>query len=132
MGASSDPARPPGDRRERRLSAGEIVGILFLGLQAVSVAYAQTIPERFFCWAPYDIHTRYTIEVEIDGRTLSTREAQLRYRYSADGWEPRSIHNVFSMIAQYESTYGAPDGARVTVDYAINGRPPERWTWPPR
>jgi len=112
------------------LSTGEAVGILFLGLQVVSIGYARFVPERFFCWAPYDIHTHYTVEVEIDGRKLTEREVQLRYRYRSVGWEPRSIHNVFSMISQYESTYGSADDARVTVDYAINGRPRERWTWP--
>ena len=130
MSAASDAHTPAGDEGGRRLSIGEWLGVAFLALQVLSIAYHQTVPTRWFCWAPYDIHTRYTVHVEIDGRPLSLREAKLRYRYSSDGWEPRSIHNIFSMISQYESTYGAEDGARVTVDYSINGHPPEQWTWP--
>jgi hypothetical protein len=68
--------------------------------------------------------------VEAHGSKLSPQEIQSRYRYRPQGWEPRSIHNLFSIIAQYESTYGSSDNARVTVDYAINGHPPQRWTWP--
>jgi hypothetical protein len=132
MAKGSDADKRAGGPNEHRLSVGEMLGLGFLALQVLSIAYHQTVPTRWFCWAPYDIHTRYTVHVEIGGPLLSVREAQLRYRYSSDGWEPRSIHNIFSMISQYESTYGSGDGARVIVDYSINGHPPEQWTWPSR
>lgn len=117
--------------RERpRYTIGELVAVLFLSLQAVSVGYARFVPERFFCWGPFDFHARYVIEAEIGGEALTAAEIHGRYRFPQAGWDP-SIYDVFSIIAQYESTYGARDGARVRVDYSINGHPPETWNWPP-
>ena len=105
-------------------------GIVFLTAQVLSIAYARFIPERFFSWGPYDEHTRYTIDVQIDGQPLSGHEISARYRYNAGGWEVRAIHNVISLVRQYEMTYGHADQARVTVTYVVNGRPQETWTWP--
>jgi hypothetical protein len=105
-------------------------GILFLALQVASIAYARTVPERFFCWAPFDIHTEFVVDVELAGKRLSPPEIKARYSYLPRGWEPRSIHNLFSIVAQYEATYGASDDARVTIDYSINGHPRQRWTPP--
>ena len=89
-------------------------------------------PERYFCWAPYDEHTFYTIEVEVDGRKLSKSEIADRYRYYPGGWEPRSIHNVISQVSQFESTYGVDDGAKIVIEYETNGHPKRRWEWPVR
>jgi hypothetical protein len=111
-------------------SRGEALGVLFLALQVTSIGYARLVPERFFCWAPFDIHTQYVVGVEVGGERLTSAAISQRYRYPSHGWEPRSIHNLFSIIAQYESAYGATDDARVVVDYSINGHPLERWTWP--
>ena len=105
-----------------------IIGILFLGLQVALVVYARFIPERFFCWAPYDIHTKYIVKVTIDGQLLSNEETRLRYRYKPEGWEQRSIFNIISQIEQYETTYGKSDKAHVEVVYSINGKPEETWT----
>ncbi len=103
------------------------IGIIFLLVQLSSVLYARFIPERFFCWAPYDEHTFYEISVEIHNHELTKNEIQNRYGFFAEGWEPRSIHNIFSMINQYESTYGKNEGATVRVLYAINGHEKELW-----
>ena len=75
----------------------QFIGILFLLLQLGSVVYARFIPEKFFCWAPYDEHTYYKIKVSLNGEELSAKEVKLRYNYLSDGWEPRSIDNVFSL-----------------------------------
>lgn len=104
------------------------IGILFLTLQIVSVIYARFIPERFFCWAPYDNHTRFEVFVEIDGQVLSSVEAEERYQYKMKGWEQRSIHNIFSLIEQYESTYGEKVNAEVKVLYSTNGHAQKEWT----
>ena len=106
------------------------VGAAFLTGQLLSIGYARFIPERFFCWGPYDEHSRYTIDVEIDGRPLSAHEITTRYRYNAGGWEVRAIHNVISLVRQYETTYGHAEQARVTITYVVNGRAQETWTWP--
>jgi hypothetical protein len=67
----------------------------FLILQLCSVVYARFIPEKFFCWAPYDEHTNYQIKVNINGKDLSRSEIRSRYNYLSKGWELRSIDNIF-------------------------------------
>jgi hypothetical protein len=111
-------------------TVGELVGVLFLLLEVLSIGYARFVPERFFCWAPFDFHAQYVIEVDIGGDELTRAEIRRRYRFPPVGWDP-SIHNVFSIIAQYESTDGAFDDARVRVDSSVNGHPREEWNWPP-
>jgi len=109
-----------------------LAGVLFLGLQVLSIAYARTVPERFFCWAPYDERSSYRISVLLEGRTLDVKEVAARYRYYPRGWEPRSINNVISIVRQYERTYGRDDGAEVTIHYQTNGHAEQLWTWPER
>lgn len=105
------------------------IGILFLLLQVGSIIYARFIPERFFCWAPYDSHTLFETFVTIDGKTLSQQEAEARYNYKMRGWEQRSIDNIFLLISQYERTYGKHDNATVIVKYATNGHEEKEWTY---
>lgn len=104
------------------------IGILFLSLQLGSILYARFVPERFFCWAPYDSHTAFQTFVSIHGKILSDKEAETRYGYKMSGWEQRSIDNIFSIIKQYETTYGLKDNAEITVKYATNGHPEIEWT----
>lgn len=107
-----------------------VLGILFLLVQVASIIYARFIPERFFCWAPYDSQSKYEIKVTIDGKQLSEEEIKARYHYKANSWEERAIGNIFSYIKGYESTYGKNDNAKVLVKYATNGKPEETWTLP--
>jgi len=116
--------------RLSKLRGRHIIGLSVLFAQIVSIGSASLIPERFFCWAPYDQHTRYRIDVSLNGEALSPRAVQSRYRYRAEAWEPRNISNLFSIIRQYESTYGAADDAVVTVTYSTNGKPEATWHWP--
>ncbi len=104
-----------------------IIGYIFLSFQLLSIIYARSIPERFFCWAPYDEHTYYEMFVEIDGKELTKKEIGNRYGYFSNGWEVREINNVFSIIKQYETTYGKNDKAIVKVKYSINGRDEKIW-----
>ena len=103
------------------------LGIIFLIIQVLSVIYARVIPERFFCWAPYDEHTYYEVFVKIGGAELSTSEIENRYHYKSIGWEPRSIYNVFNIISQYESSYGVKENSTVYVKYSINGNREKTW-----
>lgn len=100
---------------------------MFIIAQIISLAVARFIPERFFCWAPYDEHTYINVNVEINGEQLTKKEIKKRYRYEAEGWEPRSIHNVFNIIEQYESTYGRNDNTKVLVKYSTNGYKELTW-----
>ena len=104
-----------------------LIGVLFLFAQVISIVYARFTEERFFCWGPYDQHTYYEVTVKIDGMDLNKNEIEKRYRYKPMGWEPRSIHNVFSIIDQYESTYGQDQNAIVLVEYSTNGSEEKTW-----
>lgn len=106
-------------------------GLLFLLLQVGGIIYARFVPERFFCWAPYDSHTLFETFVTIDGKTLTQQEAETRYQYKMKGWEQRSIDNIFSLISQYEDTYGKDDNAKVVVKYATNGHSQKEWVYKP-
>ncbi len=107
------------------------IGILFLALQLGSIAYARFIPERFYCWAPYDEHTQFEVTVTIDGVTLTPEATEARYKYKMKGWEQRSIHNITSLISQYERTYGKDDNAQVYMRYSKNGHEQKEWRFEP-
>ena len=115
---------------ERKSSLLHLAGIAFLAAQLASVLYARFIPEKFFCWAPYDEHTHYAIRVVVDGHDLSKEEITERYRYPQTAWEVREMDNVLSIIRHYEQTYGAEDSANVSVTYRTNGHAEETWGWP--
>lgn len=104
----------------------------FLLFQVVMIVRARFHDARYYCWAPHDRQTEYTIEVEIDGRRLTPTEVADRYRDPWRGVNPRSDTHVLAFVRQYEQTYGRGDDARVVVHYSVNGGPMERWQWPPR
>ncbi|WP_369999924.1 hypothetical protein [Winogradskyella sp.] len=109
------------------MSLRKKIGLLFIAAQFILIVYAKFVPERFFCWAPFDEHTFLDVDVEVNGKSLSKKEIEKRYRYKSLGWEPRSINNVFNIIRQYESTYGKNDNAKVTVKYSTNGNEERIW-----
>ncbi len=102
-------------------------GIIFLLLQVGSITYARFIPERFFCWAPYDTHVKFEVFVTIDGKTLSTEETVARYKHKMKAWEQRSIDNIFLLVSQYERTYGKADNVQVIMRYSKNGHEEKEW-----
>jgi|LGOV01.1.fsa_nt_gb hypothetical protein len=106
-----------------------VIGYIFLSFQVLSIIYARVTPERFFCWAPYDEHTRFEVLVEIEGKAITGKEVKNRYRYRPIdiGWESRSINNVFNIINQYESSYGKNDKAVVKIKYSTNGKKEKVW-----
>ena len=63
----------------------------------------------------------------INNNQLDREEIDKRYRYQTEGWEPRSIHNVFSIVRQYEKTYGKNDSAIVHIKYSVNGGHVKLW-----
>ncbi|WP_179346369.1 hypothetical protein [Winogradskyella ursingii] len=103
------------------------IGVLFIVSQIALIIYARFVPERFFCWAPYDEHTYLDINVDVNGKKLSNEEIEKRYRYVSKGWEPRSINNVFNIVRQYESTYGKQDKTSVKIIYTTNGKEERIW-----
>jgi hypothetical protein len=107
-----------------------VVLAALLGAQVVGIAAARFRPERYFCWAPYDEITRFTLVVTIDGRELSAEEIRARYRLPDSARDNRSYANVIAVIAHFERTYGAADQARVDFHYRVNGGAPQLWQWP--
>ena len=103
------------------------IGLAFIAVQIVLLVVARFVPERFFCWAPFDEHTYVDVSVEVNGKQLTKKEIENRYRYKSEGWEPRSVNNIFNIIEQYESTYGENDNAIVQIKYATNGKKERTW-----
>ena len=118
-----------GPNQPVRMKLRHLIGIAFISLQVIGITYARFVPERFFCWGPYDNHSLYEVSVTIDGAELSLDEVEKRYRYKSKGWEQRSMYNIFSQIQQYESTYGQDDNALVRITYSTNGKPQSTWTY---
>lgn len=108
------------------------LGGTFLLAQVVAIGYARTVPARYFCWAPYDAITLFTLEATVDGHALSNEALRARYRYGRTGRDNRSPQHVIDRIQQYEQTYGRTDPAQVTLRYRTNGGKETTWTWPPQ
>lgn len=94
------------------------------------IVYARFVPSRYFCWAPFDAQNEYRISVSLHGRNLTAREIFGRYRISALALDSRSIQHIKEIIAQYETTYGRNEEARVQLTYKTNGILKEPWLWP--
>ncbi|MEH6680164.1 MAG: hypothetical protein V7724_06420 [Sediminicola sp.] len=105
------------------------VGVIFLSLQIVLIIHSRFIPERFFCWAPYDEHSYIDISVKIKGKQLTPEQIGQRYHHMAKGYEARSIYNVFDIVEQYENTYGKKDRAEVIIEYSTNGHNKKQWNY---
>lgn len=104
--------------------------LLFFALQIVGIVHARFVPERFFCWAPYDQLSHYTISTWIKGTKLNKEAVIKRYQLRGYGRENRSIHNVFAIVSQYERTKGKEDSAKVIIQYQQNGKNKKTWYWP--
>lgn len=107
-----------------------ILGSALLLAQAAAIIRARSVESRYFCWAPYDALSLYRLDVELAGRALTPGEIERRYRIPAAGRDNRSIQHLKDLIAQYESTYGRHDGARVTLRSSTNGHEERVWRWP--
>lgn len=110
-------------------SPAVVIASLFIAAQFIMILVGLATDLRFYTWAPHDQQGGYEISAVIDGRELTEPELLERYRRSR-GVDPRAIAHVFNIVEQYETTYGADDGAEVTIRYWINGEGPQVWVWP--
>ncbi|MEM9159019.1 MAG: hypothetical protein AAGB46_08200 [Verrucomicrobiota bacterium] len=108
------------------------LGLLLIAFQLAAFVYAKVVDSRYFCWAPFDMHTSYQMEVVIDGRALTPQQIKTRYHLDHKGGNPRSYVEILGPIQQYEETYGKTDGAQITVRYSVNGKPEQIWEYPPK
>lgn len=106
-----------------------IIVLAFFAVQVFGIIYSRFLDERYFCWAPFDQISYYEIKLKVNGVVFSPEEIKGRYKISANGRENRSIHNVFSIVRQYESSYGKKDLAEVKVIYSTNGKAEEVWSF---
>ena len=113
-------------------SLGSWRQLLTLGVLAVQgggIIVARWVPERFFCWAPYDALYDYTIAASQAGRALAPAEIEQRYEIAPTGTENRSIHHLLGTIQWVEERH--PQPVEVSVRYSLNGGAELIWTWPP-
>ncbi len=106
------------------------LGVLLLAAQLGAIAYSRFTPLRYFCWAPFDQQTQYSIAVSIGGEGLTEMQIQRRYRRPADGADNRSAHHLFDLIERAEKKLEPAGRSRVTVTYRINGGPEDIWQYP--
>jgi hypothetical protein len=104
------------------------VSIFFL-IQVIGIIYSRFLEERYFCWAPFDQISLYEIKIEVNGLVYSPEEIRGRYNFQSNGRENRSMHNVFSIIRQFEESYGREEKAVVKVIYSTNGKSKEEWNF---
>lgn len=109
-----------------------IPAVALLLFQVGAIVYARFVPSRYFCWAPFDMQTEYTADVEVNGRKLSAAEIRERYRRPMKGVDNRSAQHVIDMFEQAERRYHSGDDTRITLRYRINGHIDGEWRWPNR
>jgi len=106
------------------------IGIIFLLIQIYMIGYARFMEARYFCWAPFDSQNEYVLSVEVNGRTLTNKEIEKRYRRPPRGLDSRSIQHLKDVVMQYESTYAQSEEAQVWLMYTVNGNQRPVWKWP--
>ena len=108
-----------------------VFAVAFFLAQVGLVIEAQFGESRHFCWAPHTTQIRYSLRVEVGGRVLRPQQVAQRYGLRwGYGWEVHSIRNLMDLIVQREETYGRLEGARITLEYSVNGAETEEWNWP--
>lgn len=111
-----------------RLAA--VTGITLLLVQAVLILYSRATPARYFCWAPFDMQTDYTLDVTVAGRKLTAAEVRQRYRRPIKGTDNRSVQNLIDILQGYEERYAGADKASIVMRYRINGKEERQWVYP--
>ncbi|MDX1640191.1 MAG: hypothetical protein R3220_00745 [Balneolaceae bacterium] len=115
---------------KRLISARNIFLIIFFALQVLGIVMGRFTSVKYFCWAPYDEISQYEITATVNGRELNEDQILHRYRKFKKGRENRSIHNLISIIRQYETTYGNNEDANVELSFVTNGHRKTIWKWP--
>jgi len=111
-----------------RLAA--VTGITLLLVQAVLILYSRATPARYFCWAPFDMQTDYSLDVTVAGRKLTAAEVRRRYRRPSKGTDNRSVQNLIDILQGYEERYAGSDKAHIVMRYRINGKEERQWIYP--
>jgi hypothetical protein len=103
------------------------IGLSLLAFQVGAIFYARTVPTRYFCWAPFDMQTDYTLDVVVNGRKLTPEEIGKRYKRSARGTDNRSSQHIMDIVQRVEQRYHPEDQTEVTMTYRVNGKQVPPW-----
>lgn len=103
---------------------------LFFTTQLFLIVIGQLRETNYFNWVPYDEISLYEISVTVNGRELTEDEIQLRYRKHKFGRENRGLHNLISIVRQYETSYGIHDDSKIRINFLTNGYRKTTWSWP--
>ncbi|HEU0122879.1 MAG TPA: hypothetical protein VFQ91_20270 [Bryobacteraceae bacterium] len=106
------------------------VGALLLAMQAGAIVRARFANDRYFCWAPFDQQTKYSIGVSIGDEALGPQQIRQRYRRPAEGVDNRSAEHLFDIITRAEQKFEQWGRSRVVVRYRINGHEEREWRYP--
>ena len=112
------------------LSKRSMIGVFLLAVQVGLVAHARFVPEKWFCWAPFDEHVAFSVQATVNGVELSPAEIAGRYRIRHDGArEYHALGNITSKLIQWERSYGREDEVTIRMKYRINGKEEKEWLW---
>jgi hypothetical protein len=106
-----------------------LLGLSLLAFQVGAIVYARFVPARYFCWAPYDMQTKYQLHVTVNGKQLTDKDIAQRYRRPQNGIDNRSVQHVIDIIELTEQRYHSADSTEVVMTYTINGKKEERWVY---
>jgi hypothetical protein len=106
------------------------LGVALLALQAGAIGRARFVDDRYFCWAPFDQQTKYSIAITVGDDGLAAAQIQSRYRRPAEGVDNRSAHHLFDIITRTEKKFEKWGRSRVLVRYSVNGRQEREWRYP--
>ena len=110
-----------------------VIPILLFAFQIAAIVYARFVPTRYFCWAPYDIQTDYTVTATVNGQKLTGAEFRQRYRRPSRGFDNRSPWHVIDMLRQVEEKRSKlGEQASLVMKYRVNGKETQEWRWPPQ
>ena len=107
-----------------------VIGVSILLVQVALIVYSRGTSARYFCWAPFDMQTDYTLDVTVDGRKLSAAEVRKRYRRPMKGTDNRSVQNLIDILEGYETQYAGAERAEIVMRYRINGKEEQVWAYP--
>lgn len=106
------------------------LGLTLLLLQGGAIVRARFANDRYFCWAPFDQQTKYSIGVSIGDEGLADAQIRKRYRRPAEGVDNRSAQHLFDIITRAEQKFEPAGRSRVLVRYSVNGHAEQEWRYP--
>ena len=106
------------------------LGLTLLLLQGGAIVRARFANDRYFCWAPFDQQTKYSIGVSIGDEGLADEQIRKRYRRPAEGVDNRSAQHLFDVITRAEQKFEPAGRSRVLVRYSVNGHAEQEWRYP--